>query len=103
MPRELFEELLTRSQYANSPHFSLRFRIQGSSPRFGVSVSKKISKSAVVRNSVRRRVYASLREEVPHITPGLYLFVAKTGSGVIKGDTLTSEIKNLLVSAKLIV
>ncbi|CAN5139235.1 hypothetical protein BH11PAT3_BH11PAT3_0070 [soil metagenome] len=103
MPRELFEELLKRSQYANSLHFSLRFKVGAPHSRFGVSVSKKISKSAVIRNSIRRRVYASLRDEIEHITPGLYLFMAKAGAGKIQGEKLVLEIQGLLKSAKVIV
>lgn len=36
--------------------------------RFGVVVSKKISKSAVTRNRIRRRVYEAIRHELPHFT-----------------------------------
>lgn len=37
--------------------------------RFAVVVSKKVEKSAVKRNRIRRRVYESIRLELPNFTP----------------------------------
>ena len=34
--------------------------------RFGLTVSKRISKSAVIRNRVRRRLRAAARDILPH-------------------------------------
>jgi len=45
-------------KYTNNPHRK--------HPRFAVVVSKKVLKSAVGRNRIRRRVYEALRQ---HITP----------------------------------
>jgi ribonuclease P protein component len=39
-----------------------------SSPRMAVVVSKKVHKSAVTRNRIRRRVYEILRQHQPAIT-----------------------------------
>ncbi len=36
-------------------------------PRFAVVVSKKVLKSAVGRNRIRRRIYEAIRHELPHI------------------------------------
>ncbi len=36
--------------------------------RFGVVVSKKVLKSAVGRNRIRRRIYEALRLELPEFT-----------------------------------
>lgn len=49
---------LATLKYSPNPH---RER-----PRFAVVVSKKVLKSAVGRNRIRRRVYEALR---PHLTP----------------------------------
>jgi ribonuclease P protein component len=35
-------------------------------PRFAVVVSKKVLKSAVGRNRIRRRIYEVVRQELPH-------------------------------------
>ncbi len=36
--------------------------------RVAVVVSRKVSKSAVVRNRIRRRIYETVRVQSPHIT-----------------------------------
>lgn len=65
-----------------------------SKPRIAVSVSKKVAKSAVIRNRTRRRVYAALRGR--DMRPGLYLFIAKAGAQELKGEALSREIGELL-------
>ncbi len=103
IPRLVFTELLTRSKYANSPHFSLRYTLNGQNPRLGVSVSKKVSKSAVARNKIRRQVLSAIRSLLPSLPKGLYLLVAKPKTGLVKGDALSSELIELFKSVKLIV
>jgi ribonuclease P protein component len=97
LPRELFTELLERSKYANSLHFSLRY-VLGGTTRIGVSVSKKNSRKAVIRNRTRRRVYSSLRSAV--LPQGLFLFVAKKGAETLKGEVLSQELHSLLGSVR---
>lgn len=89
----------------NSPTFSLRFS-NGSvfkSPHIAVSVSKKVSQSAVVRNRVRRRIYSLLFYLIPTLSSGAYLFVVKPGTDKLKIDELESEIKKILREAKMFV
>ncbi|USR91471.1 ribonuclease P protein component [Phormidium yuhuli AB48] len=38
--------------------------------RFGISVGRKISKKAVVRNQIKRRLRAALRQLLPRVQPG---------------------------------
>jgi ribonuclease P protein component len=89
------------SKHINSGVFSLRFIIDPSinEPRFGVSVSKKISKSAVVRNTIRRQTYTSLKPYIRDFPHGLFLFVAKTGIEKLKSEKLREEIKKILKTA----
>lgn len=45
------------------PHFTLRIvRSEPDKTQFAVVVSKKIAKQAVIRNRIRRRVYAALEQ-----------------------------------------
>ena len=98
IPRKLFTELLSGSRFVHSPHFTLRFKLIPNSPsKVGVSVSKKVSKSAVIRNTVRRRVYATTAPLLEGIKNHLFLFVAKPGSQNIKGKELSQEISKLLL------
>lgn len=43
--------------------------------RFGISVSKKISKKATLRNKTRRRVSALLKEIMPRVKEGNDVFI----------------------------
>jgi ribonuclease P protein component len=47
-------------KYVTNPHRK--------ASRFAVVVSKKVHKSAVGRNRMRRRIYEIIRHELPHIT-----------------------------------
>ncbi|MEX2014268.1 MAG: ribonuclease P protein component [Parcubacteria group bacterium] len=95
IPRKLFKPLLGSRQFFNSEHFSLRTAESGNA-RLSVSVSKKVSKKAVVRNRVRRRVYSAARELMPSLPSKLFLLAAKSGALKIKGESLKLELADLL-------
>jgi ribonuclease P protein component len=99
--RKEFPNLLASSSFFHSPHFSLRIA-HSTKTQIAVSVSKKISKKASTRNTIRRRTYSSLRDTLKNINPSMLLFVAKKGSEHIKGEALKSEIDRLLGSAGLV-
>lgn len=63
--------------------------------RFGVVVSKKILKSAVGRNRIRRRVYEAIRLNLPKDVSMDYLFVIYSKD--IK-DMLFHELEELICS-----
>lgn len=60
-----------------TPNISLIFnKNEKGFKRFAVVVSKKVLKSAVGRNRIRRRVYEAIRLELPNfISPTDYIFV----------------------------
>ena len=62
-----------------------------------ISVSKKISKKAVVRNRIRRRVRPILQKFTSHLKPATYFFIAKPGAEEIKGEALEKELKSLMI------
>jgi ribonuclease P protein component len=105
IPRSEFQNIAKQGRFIASTHFSLKYSPSTSSTRqsaisprtqIAVSVSKKVSKSAVVRNRTRRRAYSALRDLLPHLKPGMYLFMAKVGADKLKGDVLRLELANLL-------
>jgi len=53
-----------RGKTARAPMMSLRFAGRGADKpyRVAVVVSRKVNKSAVTRNRIRRRIYAAVRE-----------------------------------------
>ena len=61
-----------RGQTARTPMMSLRFadRSPDKPYRVAVVVSRKVNKSAVARNRIRRRIYAAVREAGASISPG---------------------------------
>lgn len=78
--------------------FALRFVANERLPRYRVAVvvSKKVHKSAVVRNRIRRRLYALVREELPATTKPhdliLSVFSDKTA------DIDSAELRKMLVA-----
>jgi len=100
--RGLFKEIISKKRYFNSEHFTLlSTQAEGGEARFAVSVAKKISKKAVIRNRTRRRVYSAIRNFISIIKPGLYLIVAKPNADKMKGEKLTEELNQLFVSCRL--
>lgn len=72
--------------------------------RYAVVVSKKVLKSAVGRNLIRRRVYEAIRLELPNIEkPVDCIFIVYTRDiAKIEFEELRSLIHSLLIEAKII-
>ena len=70
-------------------------------PRIAVVVSKKVHKSAVGRNRIRRRIYEILRQHVPYVTGVYDVALIITSSEVLTTphDELALVVTNLLVRA----
>ncbi len=60
----------THGQTVRSQHLVLKYvrNPRRKTYRVAVVVSRKVSKSAVVRNRIRRRIYEIIRIQSPHIT-----------------------------------
>lgn len=68
-----------------------------------IVVSKKVLKTAVGRNRIRRRVYATLEEFLPNIQSGFFLiFYPKAPIEKISSKELRNQIFTTLTSAQLI-
>ena len=70
-------------------------------PRIAVVVSKKVHKSAVGRNRIRRRIYEILRQHVPYFTGVYDVALIITSSEVLTTphEELALVVTNLLVRA----
>jgi ribonuclease P protein component len=66
--------------------------------RAAVVVSRKVNKSAVTRNRIRRRVYEIIRQTEPRMTDkkDLVLTVFSDKAADIGSDDLRSQVENLL-------
>ena len=73
-------------------------------PRFAVLVSKKVSKKAVIRNRIRRRVFEALRQlDLESIPPHDIVFsVFDSRMSELPWEQLQSEVKTILKKAGLI-
>ena len=49
---------------------------------FGISISKKVSKRAVVRNRIKRQLRAIIRDRLPSISPGWQVVIVVRPSAV---------------------
>lgn len=71
--------------------------------RIAVVISKKVLKSAVLRNRVRRRVYEYIRQQMPRLNDNYDLVVIVTASELLTmpADELTTQLEQLFVQAGL--
>ncbi len=71
--------------------------------KFGISVSQKVSKKAVIRNRLKRQIRAALRSLLPQIIPGwlVVISLSTTASGCNYYDLLR-ELEQLLAEAEVI-
>lgn len=90
-------------QTLRGPSISLKFNRRDSRRpyRAAVVVSRKVNKSAVVRNRIRRRVYEAVREAEVTIEPGLDLVftVFDDSLAEMPAAKLQSTVKDLLKKA----
>jgi len=69
-------KVLDRAELAASP---------AEPSRFGITVSQKVSKQAVVRNRLKRQIRGCLQVLIPQIKPGLWIVIV-VRSAAIKCD-----------------
>ena len=79
-------------------HFHLRIS-QALTAKVIISVSKKLFRKAVMRNKIRRRVRAVIRN-VHDLKPGIYFISAKAGAENVKGEELKFELAKLIRSIR---
>jgi ribonuclease P protein component len=78
-----------------------------SASRFGISISKKVSKLAVVRNRIKRQIKAALRSLLPQVKPG-YAVVIVVRASILDGNPATNyweilrELEQLLRKAEVL-
>ncbi len=76
---------------------------QTAAPRIGISISQKVSKRAVVRNRIKRKIRAALRQFLPYIAPGWRLvIVVKPSATQCDYGQFLQELKQLFVKAGIV-
>ena len=71
--------------------------------QIGISIGKKTSKKAVVRNRLKRQIRSAFRELLPYIEPGWKIVVGvRPGATECKYEDFLRQLKELLIKSKLI-
>jgi len=90
----LFKKVFQEGEKRENKLFLITFRKNNLSfPRFGIVVSTKISRSAVKRNKLKRRIRESLKELIPVFKEGWDVVII---SKRLSLDSSFSKIKEML-------
>ena len=101
--KQLFPHILKKGKVYYSKHFTLRI-VQKQGNREGkVSfvVSKKVERSAVRRNQLKRRLYHALKENLVVLSSFIGVFFVKKGAHLLSFSDIKNELAELLESAKI--
>lgn len=99
----LFTEVMTKGKVIHSPLFILRIMKYGQISRISVTVSKKVAKTAVERNKIRRRTYSVVHKLHPTLLPGFAtVLIAKQPVSSVGMPTLEKDIKEIFVKSGLL-
>jgi ribonuclease P protein component len=92
----LIQNILTKGRTVGSPFLVIKFdQNQLNNSQFCVIVSNKISKSAVIRNKLKRRIKESIRLNMELVSSNLNVIILpKQKSKEIDYQNITQEIKN---------
>lgn len=72
------------------------------SPCFGISISRKVSKRAVVRNRIKRQLKAVIRHYLPRIEPGWQVVIVVRAAAVeCEFDDFLRELEYLLKKVRI--
>ena len=86
-----------------SYHSSINYQLPTTNSSCAFVVSKKISKSSVVRHSVKRKLSDAIVLFLPRLPKNIeLLFLAKSKSITATRDDLKKEVENVLLRAKLL-
>lgn len=98
VPKKLFPKNNSKFLSFHSDFFSLKIFLtkHTNEVRFSCPISKKVSKTAVSRNKLRRKFYSSAKESSLLIPSGaLVIFYPKKTSLSVKQKDLIIEMKNV--------
>ncbi len=97
-----FQAVFADSKRISGRHFRLHARIlvDAALPRLGVAVSKRVDKSAVVRNRLRRQVKEAFRQHSTGLPAGDYVFIAKPEAAKAENSELRDDLLSLLERAR---
>lgn len=99
----LFKEVILRGSIFHGTFSVLRCQNSQGISRFGVSVPKKVAKTAVSRNKIRRRVYSVIKSLESGLISGKnVVIVMKAGSEKAHFEELNKETEKIFVKSGLL-
>ncbi|MDJ0723601.1 MAG: ribonuclease P protein component [Prochloraceae cyanobacterium] len=113
--RRDFDRIYKKGLYRQTPHLVLRALLEAkknpidgnerveSPPQIGISIGRKVSKKAVIRNRIKRQIKAVMRELLPNIPPGWKIIIGVRSQALkCEYKDFLGELKQLLVKAEII-
>lgn len=99
-----FDQVFEKGRSVYSGSLGLRFLKNGQKfNRFGILVSTKVSKSAVARNLLKRRIRVIIKSHNPQLKQGYdCVFISKPGLIELSFDDLNNSVGQLLKLGALI-
>jgi len=96
LSREAFTKYFTSGRRFNNPELSIIYT-PGTTLRGAAVVSKKVAKSAVTRNTLRRRLYATLRAVAAEAgVTGVVIIIAKPALATLPREAQHQTLYQLL-------
>ncbi|HEY9583857.1 MAG TPA: ribonuclease P protein component [Candidatus Paceibacterota bacterium] len=98
-----FKVVIEKGAFFHSDFILLRAIKTKEKSRFAVSVPKKVAKTAVLRNKIRRRVYSAIGAMGPMINLGFNaILIMKSGVERASFEELASDIRKIFVKSGII-
>ena len=97
-----FKKVLKVGRTTRGDFLFIKFAPNGSDPRFGISVSSKISKKAVIRNKIRRLLSDTIRLHALSKAKGYDTVVVATKNGLDSPGLLSQDLLETLGRAGII-
>lgn len=105
LTKETIERHLIRARRLKTSRFLVLYtRIpQAKVPQVSFTVSKKVAKTAVLRNKLRRRGYTAVRVLIPRLSPDVAVLISYLSPDIkVSIAELTAELEKALLSAGLL-
>jgi len=94
--RKDFEEVFKKGIYCSGSCISIKLKRNNLNiSRFGIVVGSRISKKAVIRNKIKRRISEAIRLNLPQLKKGFDVIILTKPEVV---DKKYREIENILMS-----
>jgi len=98
-----FKKYLVKTKVLSGQHLHIRFlKTKLPEAHFSVVVPKKIAKTSVLRNKIKRRVYSVISKQIKKFPQGLLCVVfLRKGSPTLSFKNLQEELQALLEQIKI--